>query len=68
MGEFVCDKVLIGGAWVPAERGTYAIVDPATEETAGRAPECSVAQAEGAGEVGVSDVGDRLGGQELRGA
>ena len=31
MGEFVCDKVLIGGAWVPADKGTYAIVDPATE-------------------------------------
>jgi acyl-CoA reductase-like NAD-dependent aldehyde dehydrogenase len=40
----VCDKVLIGGTWVPAERGTYPIVDPATEEVAGRAPECSVAQ------------------------
>ncbi|MGH7895909.1 MAG: aldehyde dehydrogenase family protein [Candidatus Binatia bacterium] len=40
----VYDKVLIGGAWVPAERGTYPIVDPATEEVAGRAPECSAAQ------------------------
>ena len=39
------DKVLVGGTWVPAERGTYAIVDPATEAVAGRAPECSVAQA-----------------------
>ena len=44
----VFDKALIGGAWVPAERGTYPIVDPATEETAGQAPECSVAQAQAA--------------------
>src|SRR5437899_776969 len=48
MSEFVCDKVLIGGAWVPAERGTYPIVDPSTEGVAGRAPECSVAQVEAA--------------------
>src|SRR5688572_14751650 len=48
MSEFVCDKVLVGGAWVPADRGTYPIVDPATEAIAGRAPECSVAQAEAA--------------------
>jgi acyl-CoA reductase-like NAD-dependent aldehyde dehydrogenase len=40
----VYDKVLIGGTWVPAERGTYPIVDPATETVAGQAPECSVAQ------------------------
>jgi acyl-CoA reductase-like NAD-dependent aldehyde dehydrogenase len=40
--------VLVGGTWVPAERGTYAIVDPATEEIAGRAPEASVAQAQAA--------------------
>jgi acyl-CoA reductase-like NAD-dependent aldehyde dehydrogenase len=38
------EKVLIGGSWVPADRGTYEIVNPATEEIAGRAPECSVAQ------------------------
>jgi acyl-CoA reductase-like NAD-dependent aldehyde dehydrogenase len=48
MSEFVCDKVLVGGAWVPADRGTYPIVDPATEAIAGRAPECSVAQVEAA--------------------
>ena len=40
----VFDRVLIGGEWVPAERGTYDIVNPATEEVAGRAPECSTAQ------------------------
>ena len=27
----VFDRVLIGGEWVPAERGTYDIVNPATE-------------------------------------
>jgi len=37
--------VLIGGRWVRAAHGTYPIVDPATEEVAGHAPECSVEQA-----------------------
>jgi acyl-CoA reductase-like NAD-dependent aldehyde dehydrogenase len=36
--------VLIGGAWVPAERGAYDVVDPATEAVVGKAPECSTAQ------------------------
>ncbi len=40
----VFDKVLIGGTWVPADRGTYQITNPATEEPAGFAPECSVEQ------------------------
>jgi acyl-CoA reductase-like NAD-dependent aldehyde dehydrogenase len=44
----VFDKVLVGGTWVPADGGTYPIVDPATEEVAGRAPEASVAQAQAA--------------------
>ncbi len=44
MGIPVFDKVLIGGRWVPAERGTYRITNPATEEPAGHAPECSLAQ------------------------
>jgi len=35
------DKVLIGGTWEPAAGGTYPIINPATEETAGFAPECS---------------------------
>ncbi|HWP65070.1 MAG TPA: aldehyde dehydrogenase family protein [Candidatus Limnocylindria bacterium] len=42
------DRVLIGGAWVAAERGTYPVIDPATEEVVGRAPECSIAQVEAA--------------------
>ncbi len=37
-------EVLIGGRWVPADGGTYPVVDPATEEPAGRAPEASVEQ------------------------
>ncbi|TMA58111.1 MAG: aldehyde dehydrogenase family protein [Deltaproteobacteria bacterium] len=44
----VFDQVLIGGRWVPADGGTYPVVNPATEEPAGHAPACSVAQAEGA--------------------
>jgi len=40
----VFDRVLIGGEWVPAARGTYDIVNPATEDLAGRAPECSLEQ------------------------
>jgi acyl-CoA reductase-like NAD-dependent aldehyde dehydrogenase len=35
------DKVLIDGAWEPAAGGTYQITNPATEEAAGLAPECS---------------------------
>jgi acyl-CoA reductase-like NAD-dependent aldehyde dehydrogenase len=41
----IFDKVLIGGEWVPAANGTYQITNPATEEPAGYAPECSVEQA-----------------------
>ncbi len=38
------DKVLIAGAWEPAAHGTYQITNPATEDPAGFAPECSLAQ------------------------
>jgi acyl-CoA reductase-like NAD-dependent aldehyde dehydrogenase len=44
MAAPVFDRVLIGGEWVRAARGTYPVIDPATEEEAGRAPECSVEQ------------------------
>jgi phenylacetaldehyde dehydrogenase len=44
VGVSVFDKVLIGGEWVPAANGTYPIINPATEEVAGQAPECSVEQ------------------------
>ena len=40
----ISDKVLIGGEWLPAANGTYQITNPATEEPAGYAPECSVEQ------------------------
>ena len=40
----VCDRILIGGEWVRAAGGTYPVIDPATEEPAGHAPECSVEQ------------------------
>src|SRR5207245_4771006 len=40
----VCDQVLVGGEWVRAAGGTYPVIDPATEEPAGRAPECSAEQ------------------------
>ncbi len=44
----VFDKVLIGGEWVPAAGGTYSIINPATEEAAGSAPQASVEQARAA--------------------
>src|SRR5262249_56755079 len=45
MAESIVSEVLIGGRWVPADEGTYPVIDPATEEVAGRAPEASAAQA-----------------------
>jgi len=41
-------QLLIGGKWVDAEGGTYEIVNPATEEIVGFAPEASTADAEAA--------------------
>lgn len=38
------DRVLLGGRWVPAARGTYPIIDPATEEVVGYAPNASLEQ------------------------
>jgi acyl-CoA reductase-like NAD-dependent aldehyde dehydrogenase len=40
----IFDKVLIGGEWISAAGGTYDIINPATEEVAGRAPQCSLEQ------------------------
>src|SRR5215813_6706004 len=45
MAESHVSEVLVGGRWVPAAGGTYPVIDPATEEIAGRAPEGSVEQA-----------------------
>ncbi|MCX8071475.1 MAG: aldehyde dehydrogenase family protein [Candidatus Binatia bacterium] len=38
------DSVLVGGQWVKAERGTYPIIDPATEAVVGYAPHASLDQ------------------------
>ena len=38
------EKVLVGGQWVAAAKGTYEITNPATEEPAGFAAFCSVEQ------------------------
>ena len=38
-------RLLIGGEWVDGANGTYSIVNPATEEIVGEAPEASVDQA-----------------------
>jgi acyl-CoA reductase-like NAD-dependent aldehyde dehydrogenase len=48
MPERVYDEVLIGGSWLPADAGTYDVINPATEAVAGKAPSCSVAQIEAA--------------------
>ena len=48
MNAPVFDQVLIGGQWVPAAHGTYEVINPATEERAGLAPECSILQAHAA--------------------
>ena len=48
MSRRAFDEVLIGGKWIAAERGTYDVINPATEEVAGKAPQCSVAQVEAA--------------------
>ena len=41
-------QLLIGGKWVDAEGGAYEIVNPATEEAVGLAPEASVGDAQAA--------------------
>ena len=38
------DKILIAGEWETAADGTYPIINPATEEVAGHAPQASVEQ------------------------
>jgi acyl-CoA reductase-like NAD-dependent aldehyde dehydrogenase len=41
-------RLLIGGEWIDPGDGTYAIVDPATEEVVGHAPNASVGDAQAA--------------------
>jgi acyl-CoA reductase-like NAD-dependent aldehyde dehydrogenase len=42
------DKILVGGHWRPAGGGTYPIINPATEEIVGHAPEATVEDARAA--------------------
>jgi acyl-CoA reductase-like NAD-dependent aldehyde dehydrogenase len=44
-------QLLIGGSWVDGAAGTYPIVNPATEEIVGHAPEATAAQAQAAAEA-----------------
>jgi acyl-CoA reductase-like NAD-dependent aldehyde dehydrogenase len=41
-------RMLINGEWVDGDNGVHPIINPATEEVVGEAPEASVAQAEAA--------------------
>ena len=41
-------RVLIGGSWADGANGTYPIINPATEEVVGEAPEASAQQAQDA--------------------
>ena len=41
-------RLLIGGEWVDGDEGTSPVINPATEEVVGHAPEASIAQAEAA--------------------
>ena len=43
--------MLIGGEWVLGDEGVTPIINPATEEIVGYAPEASVAQAEAAAQA-----------------
>jgi acyl-CoA reductase-like NAD-dependent aldehyde dehydrogenase len=40
--------VLVGGEWVEAGKGAYDVINPATEQLVGHAPECSRQDAEAA--------------------
>ena len=44
MTRSIQGRVLIGGTWEAAEAGTYPIINPATEEPAGAAPQASLEQ------------------------
>jgi len=62
------NQLLIGGKWLDASGGTYEIVNPATEEPVGLAPDATVADAESAAAAArealpgwaATDPGDRL--------
>ncbi len=44
-------QLLIDGAWVEPDDGTYPVINPATEEVVGEAPEASRAQADAAAQA-----------------
>jgi acyl-CoA reductase-like NAD-dependent aldehyde dehydrogenase len=44
-------QLLIGGKWVEAGNGAYDVINPATEQVVGQAPDASVADAEQAAEA-----------------
>jgi acyl-CoA reductase-like NAD-dependent aldehyde dehydrogenase len=44
----MAQKLFIGGEWVEPDRGHYDVINPATEEVVGQAPEASVEQAHAA--------------------
>ncbi|MCX6512554.1 MAG: aldehyde dehydrogenase family protein, partial [Actinobacteria bacterium] len=48
MAEHVEENLLIGGSWVKAGGGTYEIINPATEEVVGLAPNATAADAHAA--------------------
>jgi len=48
MGKVDESQLFIGGKWVEASAGTYEVVDPATEEVVGTAPNATAADAEAA--------------------
>ncbi len=48
MAEHVEENLLIGGSWVKAGGGTYEIINPATEELVGLAPNATAADAHAA--------------------
>ncbi|MGH9185020.1 MAG: aldehyde dehydrogenase family protein, partial [Acidimicrobiales bacterium] len=48
MDESARYRLLIAGERVAPEQGTYAVVNPATEQVVGDAPEASIGQAEAA--------------------
>jgi acyl-CoA reductase-like NAD-dependent aldehyde dehydrogenase len=45
-------QLLIGGKWVDAGNGTYDIINPATEQPVGQAPNASTRDAEDAATAG----------------
>lgn len=47
-------QLLINGEWIDPAEGTYDVIDPATTQVVGHAPEASVEQALGRGRCSTS--------------